>query len=71
MVRLGRVHSPQSAKVHFDTSRAGAVNVALNTTASVDAIPAAHPEAGREQLRTVEKGRHSPPATPAKQATEA
>ncbi|MER6478747.1 hypothetical protein [Streptomyces filamentosus] len=60
MVRLGWVRSPQSIEVRFGTSRAGAVNIALYTTASVDAVPAEHPEADREQLRTVEKGRRSP-----------
>jgi hypothetical protein len=34
MVRLGRVRSPQSIEVRFGTSRAGAVDVALYTTAS-------------------------------------
>ncbi|MFF0486739.1 hypothetical protein [Streptomyces sp. NPDC004435] len=60
MVRLGWVRSPQSVEVRFGTSRAGAVNVALYTTASVDAMPAEHPEVDWEQLRTVEKGRRSP-----------
>ncbi|WP_217240741.1 hypothetical protein [Streptomyces sp. AC555_RSS877] len=44
MVRLGWIRSPQSIEVRFGTSRAAAVDVALSTTASVDAIPAAHPE---------------------------
>jgi hypothetical protein len=44
----------------FGTSRAGAVDVALYTTASVDAVPAEHPEVDWEQLRAVEKGRRSP-----------
>ncbi|MFH9087700.1 hypothetical protein [Streptomyces sp. NPDC017673] len=44
MVRLGWVRSPQSIEVRFGTSRAGAVDVALYTTASVDAVPADHPE---------------------------
>ncbi|MFC8247546.1 hypothetical protein [Streptomyces chartreusis] len=37
-----------------------AVDVALYTTASVDAVVAAHPEVDWGQLRTVEKGRRSP-----------
>ncbi|MEV6810258.1 hypothetical protein [Streptomyces sp. NPDC051132] len=37
--------------------------VALYTTASVDAIPAEHPEVDWEQLRTVEKGRRFPLAS--------
>ncbi|MEU0275764.1 hypothetical protein [Streptomyces sp. NPDC006307] len=60
MVRLGWVRSPQSIEVRFGTSRAGAVDVALYTTASVDAVPAEHPEVDWEQLRAVEKGRRSP-----------
>ncbi|MGW1976713.1 hypothetical protein [Streptomyces sp. NPDC001889] len=60
MVRLGWVRSPQSVEVRFGTSRAGAVDVALYTTASVDAIVAAHPDIDWAQLRAVEKGRRSP-----------
>jgi hypothetical protein len=60
MVRLGWVRSPQSIEVRFGTSRAGAVDIALYTTASVDAVVPAHPEVDWEQLRTVEKGRRSP-----------
>ncbi|MEU3400636.1 hypothetical protein [Streptomyces filamentosus] len=63
MVRLGWVRSPQSIEVRFGTSRAGAVDVALYTTASVDAIVPAHPEVDWEQLRTVAKGRRSPLAS--------
>ncbi|MGY3333919.1 hypothetical protein ACVW0K_000018 [Streptomyces filamentosus] len=63
MVRLGWVRSPQSIEVRFGTSRAGAVDVALYTTASVDAIVPTHPEVDWEQLRTVEKGRRSPLAS--------
>lgn len=60
MVRLGWLRSPQSIEVQFGTSRAGAVDVALYTTASVDAVIPAHPEIDWEQLRAVEKGRRSP-----------
>ncbi|MFI1840009.1 hypothetical protein [Streptomyces olivaceoviridis] len=63
MVRLGWVRSPQSIEVRFGTSRAGAIDVALYTTASVDAIVPAHPEADWEQLRAVEKGQRSPLAS--------
>ncbi|MEU5137923.1 hypothetical protein [Streptomyces californicus] len=63
VVRLGWVRSPQSIEVRFGTSRAGAVDVALYTTASVDAVPAEHPEVDWEQLRAVEKGRRSPLAS--------
>ncbi|MET9437576.1 hypothetical protein [Streptomyces sp. NPDC006551] len=71
MVRLGWVRSPQSIEVRFGTSRAEAVGVALYTTASVDAVPAEHPEVDWEQLRTVKKGRRSPLAALAKQAAPA
>ncbi|MBC9731135.1 hypothetical protein [Streptomyces sp. TRM68367] len=50
----------ESIEVRFGTSRAGAVDVALYTTASVDAVVAAHPEVDWAQLRAVEKGRRSP-----------
>ncbi|WP_369384183.1 hypothetical protein [Streptomyces sp. cg36] len=60
MVRLGWVRSPQSIEVRFGTSRAGAVDVALYTTASVDAVIPAHPEVDWEQLRNIAKGRRSP-----------
>ncbi|GAA3163820.1 hypothetical protein [Streptomyces ramulosus] len=63
MVRLGWVRSPQSIEVRFGTSRAGAVDVALYTTAAVDAVVPAHPEVDWEQLRAVEKGRRSPLAS--------
>ncbi len=39
--------------------------------ADIDALPAAHPEADWEQLRTVEKGQRSPLAALAKQAAPA
>lgn len=71
MVRLGWVRSPQSIEVRFGTSRAGAVDVALYTTASVDAVVPAHPEVDWEQLRAVEKGRRSPLSALAKQAAPA
>ncbi|MER6501887.1 hypothetical protein ABT218_21465 [Streptomyces sp. NPDC001455] len=60
VIRLGWVRSPQSIKVRFGTSRTGAVDVALYTTASVDAVVPAHPEIDWEQLRAVEKGQRSP-----------
>jgi len=63
MVRLGWVRSPQSIEVRFGTSRAGAVDVALYTTGSVDAVIPAHPEVDWEQLHAVEKGRRSPLAS--------
>ncbi|MEW1552146.1 hypothetical protein [Streptomyces tsukubensis] len=63
MVRLGWVRSPQSVEVRFGTSRAGAVDVALYTTASVDAIVPAHHDIDWDQLRAVEKGRRSPLAS--------
>ncbi|MFE7302533.1 hypothetical protein [Streptomyces sp. NPDC057579] len=60
MVQLSWVCSPQSIEVRFGTSRAGAVDVALYTTESIDAIVPAHPEVNWEQLRAVKKGRRSP-----------
>jgi hypothetical protein len=63
-VRLGWVRSPQSIEVRFGTSRAGAVDVTLYTTAFVDAVIPAHPEVDWEQLRALEKGRRSPLASP-------
>ncbi|AXU16784.1 hypothetical protein BV309_00040 [Streptomyces clavuligerus] len=47
-------------EARFGTSRAGAVDVALCTTASVDAIVPAHPDIDWVQLRAVEKGQRSP-----------
>lgn len=41
-VRLRWVRSPRSIEVGFGTSRAGAVDVALYITASVDAVIPAH-----------------------------
>lgn len=38
MARLGWVRSLQSIEVRFGTSQAGAVDIALYTTASVDAV---------------------------------
>ncbi|WP_326743418.1 hypothetical protein [Streptomyces sp. NBC_01768] len=75
MVRLGWLRSPQSIEVRFGTSRAGAVDVALYTMASVDGVVAAHPEVDWEQLRGVEKGQRSPlaslrPATTPARASE-
>jgi hypothetical protein len=70
-VGSARRSSPQSIEVRFGTSRAGAVDVALYRSADVDALPAAHPEVDRAQLRTVPKGRRSPLAALAKQATVA
>ncbi|WP_234388600.1 hypothetical protein [Streptomyces sp. AS58] len=63
VVRLGWVRSPQSIEVRFGTSRVGAVNVALYTTASVDAVIPAHPEVDWEQLRAVQRGWRSPLAS--------
>ncbi|MFJ9250354.1 hypothetical protein [Streptomyces sp. NPDC101776] len=54
------VRPAERREVRFGTSRAGAVMVPLFTTASVDALPDAHPEVDWEQLRSVGKGRRSP-----------
>jgi hypothetical protein len=63
MVRLGWIKPAQSIEVRFGTSRAGAVDVALYTSQSVDALPLTRTEVDWEQLRTVEKGRRSPLAS--------
>ncbi|WP_173883202.1 hypothetical protein [Streptomyces pharetrae] len=65
---LGSAARPGSDDLAVGTSRAGAVDVALYTTASVDAVVSAHLEVDWEQLRAVEKGRRSPLAALAKQA---
>ncbi|MFJ8133272.1 hypothetical protein [Streptomyces hydrogenans] len=69
MVRLGWVRFPAVDEVRFGTSRAGAVDVAPYTTASVHTVPAEHPEVDWEQLRTVEKSRRSPLAALRPEAT--
>lgn len=60
LVRLGWIRSPQAVEVAFGTSRAGAVSIALYTTADVDSVLTAHPEIDWAQLRAVGKGRRSP-----------
>ena len=70
MLRLNWIRPAQSVEVRFGTSRAGAVDVALYTTASVDAL-AARTDINWDQLRSVEKGRRSPLAVLAKQAAAA
>ncbi|MFI5571898.1 hypothetical protein ACIA6T_32075 [Streptomyces sp. NPDC051740] len=71
MMQLGWIRSPQSIEVRFGTSRAGAVDVALHATASVDAVVAARSEVDWDRLRAVEEGRSSPLAAMAKQAAVA
>ncbi|MFI0915567.1 hypothetical protein [Streptomyces abikoensis] len=66
MVRLDWIRHTETIEVRFGTSRAGAVDVPLYRTATVDALPAAHPEVDWEQLRQLEKGRRSPLASIAK-----
>ncbi|MFF5979329.1 hypothetical protein ACFY78_10810 [Streptomyces olindensis] len=63
MVRLGWLRPPQSIEVRFGTSRAGAVDLALHTTASVDAVLPAHPEVDWGTTARDGKGRRSPPAS--------
>ncbi|MER5757371.1 hypothetical protein [Streptomyces sp. NPDC002088] len=70
MLRLTWIRPAESVEVRFGTSRAGAVDVALYTTESVDAL-AARTDVDWEQLRSVEKGRRSPLAALAKQAAVA
>jgi hypothetical protein len=67
MLRLKWIKPAESIEVRFGTSRAGAVDVALYTTASVDAL-AARADVDWEQLRAVPKGRRSPLAALAKRA---
>ncbi|MGW2892616.1 hypothetical protein ACWDDN_46455 [Streptomyces griseoruber] len=45
------VRPAERREVRFGTSRAGAVMVPMFTTASVDALPGAHPEVDWDQLR--------------------
>ncbi|MEU4205816.1 hypothetical protein AB0B79_38510 [Streptomyces sp. NPDC039022] len=66
MVRLDQIRHAETIEVRFGTSRAGAVDVPPYTTAAVDALVPAHPEADWEQLRTVGKGQRSPLAALAK-----
>jgi hypothetical protein len=63
MRTLGWIKPSEWREVQFGTSRAGAVDVPMFTTASVDAVVAAHPEFDWEQLRNVGRGRRSPLAT--------
>ncbi|MEU9191133.1 hypothetical protein AB0D14_42920 [Streptomyces sp. NPDC048484] len=70
MLRLKWIRPAESIEVRFGTSRAGAVDVALYTTASVDAL-AARTDVDWQQLRSVEKGWRSPLAALAKQAAVA
>ncbi|MCP9994426.1 hypothetical protein LUX09_34465 [Streptomyces albogriseolus] len=51
--------SPSATSATWTRARA----VVLYTTASVDAVVAAHPEVDWEQLHAVEKGRRSPLAS--------
>ncbi|MHA5054777.1 hypothetical protein [Streptomyces sp. SD15] len=60
MRTLGWIKPTGWREVRFGTSRAGAVDVPMFTTASVDAVVAAHPEVDWEQLRNVGKGQRSP-----------
>lgn len=60
LVRLGKIRPAEYVEVEFGRSRAGAVEVPLYRTASVDALPAAHPEVGFEALRGLGKGQRSP-----------
>ncbi|WP_244204440.1 hypothetical protein [Streptomyces africanus] len=43
--------------LRHEPGRAGAVDVALCTTASVDAVVAAHPDVDRVELRAMKKDR--------------
>jgi len=60
LVRLRLVAPAEYVEVEFGRSRAGAVEVPLYRTASIDALPAAHPEVDFEALRGLGKGQRSP-----------
>ncbi|MEV4333451.1 hypothetical protein AB0K02_23400 [Streptomyces sp. NPDC049597] len=51
MVRLGWIKPAQSVEVRFGTSQAGAVDVPLYTTDSVDALPVTRTKVDWERLR--------------------
>lgn len=70
MLRLDWIRPAESIEVRFGTSRAGAVDVPLYTTQSVDALPA-RTNIDWEQLRAVPKGRRSPLAALARQTAAA
>lgn len=55
MRTLGWIRPTGWREVRFGTSRAGAVDVPMFTTASVDAMVAAHPKVDWTQLRSVGK----------------
>ncbi|WP_236711239.1 hypothetical protein [Streptomyces sp. 150FB] len=71
MRTLGWITPAEWQEVRFGTSRAGAVDVPMFTTASVDAVVDAHPEVDWEQLRSVGKGRRSPLAALVKSKAKA
>jgi hypothetical protein len=48
LIRLGRIRSPQTIEIRFGTSRTGAVDVPLCTTADIDTVITARPEIHRE-----------------------
>ncbi|MFD5321419.1 hypothetical protein [Streptomyces sp. NPDC127098] len=60
MLRLGWIAPTETIPIRFGTSRAGAVDVALYTTATIDALPTTHPDIDWQQLRSIGKGRRSP-----------
>jgi hypothetical protein len=60
MVSLGWIEPADTVEWQIGTSRAGAVEVRLFTTASVDAVEAALPEIDWERLRNIQPGRRSP-----------
>jgi hypothetical protein len=70
MLRLKWIEPAESVEVRFGTSKAGAVDVSLYTAYSVDAL-AARTDIDWEQLRATPKGRRSPLAALAHQATGA
>ncbi|WP_019061596.1 hypothetical protein [Streptomyces prunicolor] len=70
MLRLDWISPAESIEVRFGTSRAGAVDIPLYTTQSVDTL-AARTDIDWEQLHAVPKGRRSPLAALARQTATA
>ncbi|MEU8548881.1 hypothetical protein AB0C81_18125 [Streptomyces roseoverticillatus] len=60
MRQLGWITSVSYGRVHFGTSKAGAVTVPRFSTGDVDALPEQHPEVDWAHLRSIGKGQRSP-----------
>jgi hypothetical protein len=62
MRTLGWIKPTEWREVRYGTSRAGAVDVPMFTTAAIDALPGAHPEVSWEQLAV--SGKAGAPRSP-------